>query len=109
MRHGYRQIFEIKNEINDIYSFQILSTIAYSFFEIVFITFLTIVAFQLKALLSDSRFIFFTFFTAYMVGKLAIIIVTCERLTSKFKKTGEIIYQLLAKTQERETEKEVSF
>ena len=89
------------------FSLQIFSVVLHGFLEIVFFVFLNIVAMQ-TSLYSQLEFAYFATLIFQIIFKLLLMTTVCGRFVSTLKRTGEVIYDEIAKTEDEEIIKEVS-
>lgn len=104
LRGNYRQVFQLKNDINDSFSLLFFAFIATTFQDLVFFTFTNIVVLQVDQKKMDYGQ---SMLLIHFVGKLLITTTICQRLTASFKKTGEIIYDLMSSFEDPEIKDEV--
>lgn len=108
LRLAYRELLDIKEYINDAFSFQILALVTYVFIEAVFYTFLTIVGIQDNIGKVNLTILWTSLVYAFsIVIKFVALVAVCHGLKSKLLKTGRVVHDVFSVPQDQETREEV--
>lgn len=109
MKLAYRELLDTKELINDVFSFQMLTTTAYIFVETVFFAFLNVVVLQKDlTAYNNVSFCLLLTYTIFLITKFDLITTVSHNLTAKLKNTGRIIFDLLSEPQQSAVKDEVS-